>query len=188
VGESRSKALLTSWSLKKYHLVVVLYGQFAAFMKILKLYVWNDTGSIRAVSLFYHWDAFRWNVEENLNVRYMMSFCRSLAHNCYFCASCLDARESFITKELCVTSLRTLEQLDSNHLTTMVKNSAWDLSMHQGRNFVIPKRLERSMMEISSTILILGYTKEENQSFLLYGNKAKESLKHLGQTRTWVPR
>jgi hypothetical protein len=72
-------------------------------------------------SSLYPLDAFRWNVEENLNVRYMMSFCRSLAHNCYFCASLfLDARESFITKDF-VSGLGTLEQLDSNHLTTMVK-------------------------------------------------------------------
>jgi hypothetical protein len=164
---------------------VVLYGQFAAFMKYLNFMC--EITPVQFEFYCFYLDAFRWNVEENLNVRYMMSFCRSLAHY-WLLRFLFGCKRIFHNKRALCPGLRTLEQLDSNHLTTMVKNSAWDLSMHQGRNFVIPKRLERSMMEISSTILILGYTKEENQSFLLYGNKAKESLKHLGQTRTWVPR
>jgi hypothetical protein len=142
--------LLTSWSLKKYHLVV-LYRQFAAFMKMLKLCM-----CVTPVQFEFHsitLDAFRWNVEENLNVRYMMSFCRSLAHNCYFCASWLDARESFITKDFVSQVWEPWNSWILIIWQLWWKNTLLEIyRCIREEIFIIPKRLERSMMEISSTI------------------------------------
>jgi hypothetical protein len=181
---------------KKYHLGRGSMDEFATtFMKMLKhMCEMTPVQFEQSFTPFITGMHFDGMLRENLNVRYMMSFCRSLAHNCYFCASLAGCKRIFHNKKALCHKFETLEQLDSNHLTTMVKKFTAEIyRCIREEIFVIPKRPRKKYDGDIQYHFDFGLEysplKEENQSFLLYGNKAKERFKaYLGQTRTWVPK
>jgi hypothetical protein len=109
------------------------------FMKML-LKVWNDTGSSR-VSLLYHWDAFRWNVEGEFECSLHDEFLSFFSPQLLFLRFPGWMQENLHNKRLCVTSLRPWNSWILIIWQLWWKNSLLEIyRCIREEIFVIPKR------------------------------------------------